>query len=113
MKITVMQKDRLPVIISQYFIISVASHALKFSNPLTASDVLVIDLDVIVSVWSALLMPSSKGVKYFMDNDSFVFTLTAYGYNLASCTCSSNIRITSVKKIKYIISCSLRSCLSI
>ena len=97
-----MQKGRLPHIMLQYYIKSVASRVLKLISPLTASDVLVIDLDVIVPVWSALLMPSSKGMKYFMDNNSFVFTATAYGDNLASCTCSSDIRITSVKKIKYI-----------
>ena len=65
-------------------------------SPLTASNILIIDFYVIISVWSALFMPSSKGVKDFMDYDSFVFTASAYGNSLSRLTSSSNVRITSV-----------------
>ena len=72
------------------------------SSPLTTSDVLIVDFDVIISVRSALFMPPSKGVENFMDYNSSVLTPTAYGDLLPSSTSSSHIRITPVEKKKMV-----------
>ena len=59
-------------------------YTLNFDFALTWIDVLCIDGDVSIPVWSTLLMPSAEGMEYLMHHHSFAHTRWPNWYILFS-----------------------------